>query len=116
MSKEYRMIVIGAGGVGSWLLPGLARMLEWSAPGSGLIIVDGDNYEPKNKERQNFSGSGNKAEVLATNLAEEFMETFIIPLPQWVVESVNENEKGDEEVDENGQPVAGKIAVNELLA
>jgi hypothetical protein len=34
---------------------GLVRLLEWKYPGSGLIIVDGDTYEEKNKERQDFT-------------------------------------------------------------
>ena len=39
-----RFIVIGAGGIGTWLTAGLVRLLEWKFPGSALIIVDGDNY------------------------------------------------------------------------
>lgn len=113
--KTYRFVLVGAGGVGSWLAPGLARMLEWSAPNSGLIIVDGDTYEPKNKERQNFKGMGNKAEVLAAELAQEFDRTFIIPIPSWVVESIEETEVVEEE-DENGNPPAGKIAGVDLLS
>ena len=42
-----RFIVIGAGGVGTWLTAGLVRLLEWKFPGSGLIIVDGDTGDGK---------------------------------------------------------------------
>ena len=43
--EPKRFIVVGAGGIGTWLCAGLVRLLEWKYPGSGLIIVDGDNYE-----------------------------------------------------------------------
>ncbi len=80
-----RFIVIGAGGVGTWLTAGLVRLLEWKFPGSGLIIVDGDNYEERNKERQDFAKIGNKAVVKAHELTPHFPNTTIIPVPKWVV-------------------------------
>lgn len=116
--RTYRFILVGAGGVGSWLAPGLARMLEWNAPNSLLMIVDGDTFEPKNKERQNFKAMGNKAEVLAAELADEFDRTFIIPRPSWVVESIDvaEGEKGEEDLEgEEENPIAEKIAAKDLL-
>lgn len=110
---NYRMIVVGAGGIGSWLSEGLVRMLEYKAPGSMLVIVDGDHYEDKNKERQNFKGMGNKAEVLVGNLSEEFTNTVLVPLPQWVVEEVKEIDP--EDVEEDGSAPAGRIAAKDLL-
>ena len=80
-----RFVLIGAGGIGNWLAAGVVRLLEWKYPGSGLIIVDGDNYEPKNKERQEFSKIGNKASVKALELSPHFPKTTIIPVPKWVV-------------------------------
>ena len=38
------------------------------------MLVDGDEYEPKNYERQEFSQMGNKAEVKATELEIKFPE------------------------------------------
>lgn len=114
MSETHRFVVIGAGGIGSWLCPALARMLEFRAPGSGLVIVDGDNYEPKNLERQVFSQIGNKAVVLASDLGEEFEKTFIIPIGQWVVAETPEGT----EVDEDGNEIESssmKIAAKDLL-
>ncbi|MBM3682331.1 MAG: hypothetical protein FJW84_02625 [Actinobacteria bacterium] len=78
--RTHRFIVIGAGGVGSWLIPGLVRILEWKFPGSALVIVDGDSYEPKNKERQDFKEIGPKASIQAMKLTEEFTNTVIIPV------------------------------------
>lgn len=87
MSTEnpIRIVLVGAGGVGTWLAEGVARLLDWRFPGSALIIVDGDNYEAKNMERQNFTKMGNKASVKALELTEKFDRTSFIPVPKWVV-------------------------------
>lgn len=85
MNENKRFIVVGAGGIGTWLCAGLVRLLEWKYPGSGLIIVDGDTYEEKNKERQDFNKIGNKAVVKAQELTPQFPNTTIIPVPKWVV-------------------------------
>jgi len=84
-SNPKRFVLVGAGGIGTWLAAGLVRLLEWKYPGSALIIVDGDNYEAKNKERQDFSKIGNKAVVKAHELTPQFPNTMIIPIPKWVV-------------------------------
>lgn len=85
MDDTKRFVLVGAGGVGTWLAEGLARMLEYKYPGSALVIVDGDTYEEKNKERQSFSQMGNKAISTAHNLTSSFNNTFFIPVPKWVV-------------------------------
>jgi molybdopterin/thiamine biosynthesis adenylyltransferase len=84
-NETRRFIIVGAGGIGTWLSSGLVRLLEWKYPGSLLIIVDGDNYEKKNLERQDFSQIGNKASVKALELSKQFLNTNIIPIPKWVV-------------------------------
>ena len=84
-SQPKRFILVGAGGIGTWLAAGLVRLLEWKFPGSALIIVDGDTYEEKNKERQDFTKLGNKAVVKATELVPQFPKTTIIPVAKWVV-------------------------------
>jgi len=83
--ETKRVILVGAGGIGTWLASGVVRLLEWKYPGSALIIVDGDNYEAKNLERQSFSQIGNKASVKAAELSAQFNNTFVIPVPKWVV-------------------------------
>jgi len=85
MTDVKRFVLVGAGGIGTWLAPGLVRLLEWKYPGSGLIIVDGDSYEEKNRERQEFTKLGNKAVVKANELIPQFPNTTIIPVPKWVV-------------------------------
>lgn len=109
--KTFRFVVVGAGGIGSWLIAGLARFLEWKHPGSGLIIVDGDNYEAKNKERQDFNKLGNKAVVKATELAPQFPRTTIIPVAKWVVadDFSGVTDSGDSDVE------VGKITASQLI-
>jgi hypothetical protein len=54
--------VIGAGGVGSWLVPKLCRIER------NLVIIDGDTLEEKNLDRQLFDRhqiGANKAKALA---------------------------------------------------
>lgn len=80
-----RFVVIGAGGVGGWLLTGLSKMLEYKAPGSTLVIIDGDQFEIKNLERQSFTTAGNKAEARAAELQIGLNDTIIFPVPCWVV-------------------------------
>ncbi len=109
-----RFIIVGAGGIGTWLANGLAPLLEYSVPNSTLIIVDGDHFEEKNKERQLFDGMGNKAEVLAEELNRKFNQTFIIPLAAWVVSpEVAESYKPEEEEEEDVG--VGRVSASDLI-
>jgi molybdopterin/thiamine biosynthesis adenylyltransferase len=61
--------IVGAGGLGGWIIEGLARM------GVGrLIVIDGDVFEENNLNRQAFCREGNlgrpKAEVAQQRVAE----------------------------------------------
>lgn len=103
-----RLIIVGLGGIGSWLSEGLVRMLEFKDPGSIIILIDGDNFEPKNQERQAFKGLGNKAEVKAAELTPYFPKTFIAPKAQWIVESFD-----DEEVEETETAITAKALLRE---
>lgn len=73
MTQSIDIAVIGLGGVGSILAERLCRFLNFSQDyESSILLVDGDDYEPKNYERQEFSGIGNKAETKAHELASRF--------------------------------------------
>lgn len=63
------VIIIGVGGIGSHLSSWLARYLESLGPGHKLTLVDGDNFEDRNKTRQEFDRPGNKARSVAERLA-----------------------------------------------
>lgn len=63
--KQYGIIIIGAGGTGSWLSSYLAKTQDRV---SSITLVDGDDVEPKNLTRQNFMRNDigrNKAAVVA---------------------------------------------------
>ena len=73
MSDNNKIVVVGLGGVGSWLVQGLCPFLNYQVDGNWeLILVDGDEYEPKNHTRQVFTEYGPKAEVQATWIAKSF--------------------------------------------
>ncbi len=117
MSDQKHFIVVGAGGIGVPLTNILVRQLNYEAPGSALIIVDGDNYEEKNKTRQEFTAWGNKAESVAKRLAPEFLDTVIIGVPAWVIADPDEAQAYDpnSETGSEEEPVAKKIAAIDLL-
>lgn len=98
MDREpVRVVVVGCGGTGSWFVHGLVRQLDTHNPGSVVVLVDGDSYEEKNKERQAFSRLGNKAEVLRLDLAEQNPNTLIIAQAAWVVSDGMETEVSEDE-------------------
>ncbi|MFC1623447.1 ThiF family adenylyltransferase, partial [Patescibacteria group bacterium] len=59
-----RIKIVGVGGIGCWLLRPLLRFLNFGEEKAFVTLIDGDTYEQKNLERQDFPGGiGNKAEV-----------------------------------------------------
>jgi len=55
--------IVGMGGIGSYLTEFVTRYISYEFADEKVIIsfIDGDLYEEKNKQRQNFKGGGNKA-------------------------------------------------------
>lgn len=102
-----RVIVVGVGGVGGWLAKGLAPMLEVADPGSLLMLVDGDTFEEKNLDRQDFHEYGFKATSRANELQPRYPNTMIVAQPFWVV---GESEGWPEE---EGGVVAASLLVEE---
>ena len=67
------IVIIGLGGVGSILSERLCRFLNFSKDlTADILLVDGDEYETKNFERQEFTRMGNKADIKATELTMKF--------------------------------------------
>lgn len=69
--RPFRVIVVGAGGTGGRLIPGMMQVLR---RGDEVAIVDGDHVEDRNLLRQNFRQRDigeNKAEVMARRYARE---------------------------------------------
>jgi molybdopterin/thiamine biosynthesis adenylyltransferase len=90
-----KIIIIGAGGTGSWLCSPLARYLQSIDYKNSLVIIDGDSYDTSNVSRQSFSvshGVGlNKAEYQAMKISYDFE-------PDYSVEYVSEF-VGKEDID-----------------
>ena len=82
------IVIIGLGGIGSILCERMARFLTYSSePGVSMLLVDGDTYEPKNSERQDFTRMGNKAEVKAADLKMQFTNLNVSSFPAFVNET-----------------------------
>jgi len=70
--------IIGLGGIGSILAEKLARFLNFTSDQKAEItLIDGDEYEVKNVERQEFSTLGSKSLVKARDLYEKFKDLSI---------------------------------------
>jgi molybdopterin/thiamine biosynthesis adenylyltransferase len=69
MKPIKKLKLIGAGGIGCYLIDGLARYASYKSDSTcEITIIDGDAYEEKNRERQKFTKCQNKAaEMVALN-------------------------------------------------
>ena len=81
-----RLVVVGLGGIGSILIERLGRFLNYSteAEQHQLVLVDGDNYEVKNFERQEFSALGPKSEVKANEIKAQYIQLSVEALPMYI--------------------------------
>jgi len=71
--KKLRVKIVGCGGVGLCLLNILPRYLHYKKEyATELTLVDGDEYEDRNRERQGFTSVGNKAAITAETIRKEF--------------------------------------------
>jgi molybdopterin/thiamine biosynthesis adenylyltransferase len=78
------IVMIGVGGIGTALLVFLPRFLQHHNPGSLMKLIDGDEYEPKNEERQAFAHPGNKATAKVEELSELFDQIIFQDIPEFV--------------------------------
>jgi molybdopterin/thiamine biosynthesis adenylyltransferase len=85
-----RIKVIGCGGIGLQLIPTLSRFLNYhenlKSDNLEVHLIDGDQYEERNRERQSFDDYGNKAEVTANSLKEEFPNIYFETVNQYLTE------------------------------
>jgi molybdopterin/thiamine biosynthesis adenylyltransferase len=78
--------VIGIGGIGCALVPFLARYLNYRGERARITLVDGDEFERGNADRQAFGTVGNKAKVKAAEMAREFQGLSFRAVPEYVTE------------------------------
>ncbi|MFQ5882922.1 MAG: ThiF family adenylyltransferase [Candidatus Methylomirabilales bacterium] len=79
--------VIGIGGIGCALLPFLARYLNYRGERARIILIDGDEFERRNADRQTFGTLDNKAKVKAAEMAQEFQGLSFRAIPEYVTEA-----------------------------
>lgn len=84
MKKTRKVKVIGSGGIGSYLIEPLARYLSHTGDIIELTVIDGDSYEDRNRERQQFSRVGNKAEVTVDELRPKFPNIMFKAQPSYI--------------------------------
>ena len=70
--KEIK--IIGLGGIGSVLVNNLSKFLNYTVGANdfNITLIDGDEFEDKNLERQEFIAMGNKAESKFKELARRY--------------------------------------------
>ena len=86
LTDYTQIVLVGLGGVGTHLASPLCRYLahkEFIAP---VVLIDGDVFEPRNRERQEFLVMGNKAEVTARRLREYHGDLHIETAPVFLTE------------------------------
>jgi molybdopterin/thiamine biosynthesis adenylyltransferase len=88
MSGRLDIKLIGVGGIGCALAPFLARYLQFERRLTGdhvrITLIDGDEFESKNADRQSFEALGNKAKVKASELARAFPGLSFRAVPEFV--------------------------------
>ncbi len=78
---------IGIGGIGCALLPFLCRFLQYFEARARLTLIDGDRFERRNAARQAFTRLGNKADIKAVELAQEFEVLSFRSVSEYVTEA-----------------------------
>ena len=79
--------VIGIGGIGCALLPFLGRYLNYRGERVRITLIDGDEFQRSNADRQVFGMLGNKARVKAAELAREFPGLSFRAIPEYITET-----------------------------
>lgn len=71
--RDYNIAIIGLGGIGINLTNILCRFLNFTQLSkSSILLIDGDEYEFHNLDRQEFESFGNKAEEKFKELSKKF--------------------------------------------
>lgn len=77
-------MVVGLGGIGSWVVQALCPFLQFHAETWTLVLIDGDEYEEKNRARQAFDELGSKAEVQTSWVARKYQRVRVQAIGQYL--------------------------------
>lgn len=91
--RPCNVVLVGCGGTGGWLAEPLARLLAFhpgaapfrEAPGDNLLLVDGDRWESRNRERQ-ACRSADVGLHKVTTLAERVAAMELPDVRPWSIE------------------------------
>jgi len=87
--KPLKIKVIGTGGIGLCLLPSLCRYLNYNGekfPAVEVSLIDGDTFEERNRERQDFVETGPKASMTAAEYRGKFPRLMFWDHPVYVAD------------------------------
>lgn len=89
--------VIGAGGIGSYLIEPLCRYLNFNHKGCNVTVFDGDSFEESNVTRQIFTKKENKAKHVVERLKSFFTNIYLVHKDCYITEenvilSIREND------------------------
>lgn len=110
--EPIRVTVFGCGGIGSWFAEGIGRQLRFQAPGSILQLVDGDNFEEKNAERQSFVTMGNKAHAKRNDMQPYLPNVFVVAHSAWIV---SDEVAGSYDNDDEDSNTVQKVTAQSLM-
>lgn len=87
-TRILNVIIVGIGGVGSALVPKLARYCAFlpDEVEIRMTLMDGDSYEEKNRKRQVFHRFGNKAEVTVEEVSAQFPRISFTAVGEYLTE------------------------------
>lgn len=84
-----QIVIIGLGGIGSILCDKISRFSNFKKDQeTSITLVDGDYYEEKNFERQDFFSLGNKASVKASELKSRYENIEFKDIPYFIDETI----------------------------
>lgn len=89
VDKPLKIKVIGTGGIGLCLLPVLCRYLNFSDekfPNVEVTLIDGDTFEERNRDRQEFDDIGPKATITAQEYRGKYPRLMFWDNPVYVGE------------------------------
>jgi predicted dinucleotide-binding enzyme len=80
-----RIKLIGCGGIGGHLAPNLCQFLHAERRNAHVVLVDGDAYEERNRNRMRFARCENKALAMARSLSTQFGDVLTVePVPEYI--------------------------------